>query len=65
MTQKLDAKLREWAPHVATEVKQRVTEIIEPADQDALDVMRSMMEMSYGNDEDKMCSPARAQSERG
>ena len=41
VTQKLDAKLREWPPHVATEVKQRVTEIIELADQDALDVMRS------------------------
>ena len=31
VTKKLGAKLREWAPHVAAEVKQRVTEIIEPA----------------------------------
>ena len=41
LAEQLDAKLREWTPETATEVRQRVTEIIALADQDVLDVMRS------------------------
>ena len=37
----LDAKLREWAPETAAQVRQRVTEIMALVDQDLLDVMRS------------------------
>jgi hypothetical protein len=37
----LDAKLREWKPETAAQVRQRVTEIIGLADQDALDLLRS------------------------
>jgi hypothetical protein len=37
----LDAKLREWTPETAAQVRQRVTEIMALADQDLLDVMRS------------------------
>ncbi len=38
---KLDTKLHEWKPDIATQVKQRISEIIDLADQDTLDVMRS------------------------
>jgi len=41
LAERLDAKLREWKPDTAAEVRQRVMEIIEMADQDVLDVMRS------------------------
>ena len=41
LAEKLDAKLREWKPETADEVRQRVAEIIDFADQDALDVLRS------------------------
>ncbi len=41
LAERLDAKLREWEPEVAGQVRQRVAEIIELADQDILDVMRS------------------------
>ena len=41
MWEKLDAKLREWKPNTATEVRQRITEIIDLADQDVLDIMQS------------------------
>ena len=41
LAQRLDAKLREWKPEIAEQVRQRVAEIIESADQDVLDVMRS------------------------
>jgi hypothetical protein len=37
----LDAKLREWKPETAAQVRQRVTGIIGLADQDALDLLRS------------------------
>lgn len=37
----LDIKLRQWRPDVAEQVRQYVTEIIEMADQDALDILRS------------------------
>ncbi len=39
----LDAKLREWKRETAAQARQRVTEIIGLADQDALDFLRSRM----------------------
>ena len=41
LARKLDAKLRQWEPMTAEHVRQRVAEIMEVADQDALDVARS------------------------
>ena len=41
LLEKLDAKLKEWKPEKAAEVRQRVAEMIALADQDALDLMRS------------------------
>ena len=37
----LDAKLREWKPETAAQVRERVQEIISLADQEALDLLRS------------------------
>jgi hypothetical protein len=37
----LKARLRQWKPETADRVRERVTEIIGLADQDALDVLRS------------------------
>ncbi len=34
LAEKLDAKLREWKPNTAAQVRQRVTEIINLADHD-------------------------------
>lgn len=39
--ERLDAKLREWEPDTAKQVRQRIAERIDLADQEALDVMRS------------------------
>lgn len=41
LAERLDAKLRQWKPEVAEQVRQRIGEIIELADQNALDVVRS------------------------
>lgn len=41
LVERLDAKLREWKPETAAEVRQRVTEVIDSADQDVLDLVRS------------------------
>ena len=41
LAERLDAKLREWKPDTAAEVKERIAEIIDLTDQDALDIMRS------------------------
>ena len=41
LAEKLDTKLREWKPNIVAEVKERVAEIIDLADQDALDIMQS------------------------
>jgi len=41
LLEKLDSKLREWKPETADDVRQRVAEIIDLADQDALDLSRS------------------------
>jgi hypothetical protein len=41
LAKQLDAKLREWRPETADEVRQRIKEIIELADQNVLDLLRS------------------------
>lgn len=41
LVERLDKKLREWQPEVAEQVRQRIAEIMDLADQDVLDVMRS------------------------
>jgi hypothetical protein len=41
LAERLDEKLRHWSPEIAEQVRQRIVEIIELADQDALDAMRS------------------------
>lgn len=41
LAEKLDARLREWRPETAAQVRQRVAEVIDLADQDVLDLMRS------------------------
>lgn len=41
LLQKLDAKLKEWKPETAAEVRNRLSEMMVLADQDALDLMRS------------------------
>lgn len=37
----LNARLHEWKPETAAQVRERVSEIIGLADQDALDILRS------------------------
>jgi hypothetical protein len=41
LAEKLDVKLNQWQPNIAEQVRQSVTEIIEMADQDTLDILRS------------------------
>lgn len=41
LAERLDKKLREWEPDVASQVRTRVNEIIEVADHGLLDVVRS------------------------
>jgi hypothetical protein len=41
LIEKLGIKLRQWQPEVADQVRQRVSEIIEMADQDVIDILRS------------------------
>ena len=41
LVEQLNKKFRAWQPEVANQVRQRIAEIIEMADRDALDVMRS------------------------
>ncbi len=41
LAEKLDAKLRGWSPDTAARVREQVEELIEVADNDLLDVMRS------------------------
>jgi hypothetical protein len=40
LVERLDAKLREWKPDTAAQVRERVAEVIELADRDVLDLMR-------------------------
>jgi hypothetical protein len=41
LAERLDTKLRTWKPETAAEVRERVAEVIELADDDVLDLMRS------------------------
>jgi hypothetical protein len=41
LSENLDFKLRQWRPDIAEQVRQYVAEIIQLADQDALDILRS------------------------
>lgn len=41
LAEKLDARLREWKPETATRVRARIAEVIDLADHDALDLLRS------------------------
>jgi hypothetical protein len=41
LAEKLDARLREWKPETATQVRERVAEVIDLADHDFLDLLRS------------------------
>ncbi|RUR74658.1 hypothetical protein ACF3DV_21795 [Chlorogloeopsis fritschii PCC 9212] len=41
LVEKLDTKLRQWQPDVAEQMRQYIAEIIDLADRDALDVLRS------------------------
>ncbi len=41
LAEKLDTRLRTWNPETAAEVRERVAEVIELADSDVLDLMRS------------------------
>jgi len=41
LAQLLDIRLREWRPEASSEVRARVAEIIDHADQDDLDLTRS------------------------
>lgn len=41
LLEKLDIRLREWEPEMAEDVRRRVGEIIDLADQNALDLLRS------------------------
>ena len=41
LAERLDRKLKKWRPTTAREVRKRVAEIIQLADQDALDLLRS------------------------
>ena len=41
LVERLDAKLREWRPATAAQVRECVAEIIALADQEALDLLRS------------------------
>jgi hypothetical protein len=43
LAERLDARLREWKPETADQVRRRVAELIEVADQDALDLSRSRL----------------------
>jgi hypothetical protein len=41
LAEKLDARLRAWRPETAAEARERIAELIESADRDALDLSRS------------------------
>jgi hypothetical protein len=41
LAEELDAKLRQWKPETAAQVRQCVAEVIDLADQDVLDLVRS------------------------
>jgi len=41
LAERLDVKLRQWKPDIAEQVRQQVGQIMDLADQDALDILRS------------------------
>ena len=41
LVERLDAGLREWKPETAAQVRERVAEVIDLADHDVLDLVRS------------------------
>ncbi|MGA2149701.1 MAG: hypothetical protein ABSH49_32640 [Bryobacteraceae bacterium] len=41
LVERLDAGLREWKPETAAQVRERVAEVIDLADRDVLDLVRS------------------------
>lgn len=41
LAEKLNTKLQEWQPNIVNQVRQRIAEIMDLADQDALDILRS------------------------
>ncbi|MBK9169671.1 MAG: hypothetical protein IPM24_19735 [Bryobacterales bacterium] len=41
LAEKLDARLSQWNPETAAEARERITEVIELADHDVLDLARS------------------------
>ena len=41
IAEKLDTKLSKWKPEISREVRALVSQVIDAADNDALDVMRS------------------------
>jgi hypothetical protein len=41
IAEKLNAKLSQWKPEISAEVRSLVSEVIEAADKDVLDLMRS------------------------
>ena len=41
LAEKLDSRLREWKPDTAAEARERITELIDLADHDVLDLGRS------------------------
>lgn len=41
LVEQLDMKLRTWKPATAAQVRERVAEVIELADRDVLDIVRS------------------------
>jgi len=43
LAERLDARLREWRPETADQVRRRVAELIEVADHDAPDLSRSRL----------------------
>jgi hypothetical protein len=40
LAEKLSARLREWKPETATQVRERVAEVIDLADHNVLDLLR-------------------------
>ena len=41
LAERLDARLRQWKPETAAHVRERVEEVIELADHDVIDLIRS------------------------
>jgi len=58
LAEELDGKLHEWKPNIASQVRQRIMEIIDLADHDVLDIMQSrFIEQAVLNILDEPTSP--------